>query len=62
MQNGRRPIYEKPESFFAVTFPMHNLRNLVRDVMLRLRIFSMPSAILGFWRIIPIIRAGLAVS
>ena len=36
MQNGKRPIYEKPEEFFALTFPTHNLRNLVRDVMLRL--------------------------
>ena len=30
MQNGKRPIYEKPEEFFALTFPTHNLRNLVR--------------------------------
>jgi len=36
MQNGKRPIYEKPEHFFALTFPTHNLRNLVRDVVLRL--------------------------
>src|SRR5438477_9239909 len=36
MQNGKRPIYEKPEQFFALTFPTHNLRNLVREVMLRL--------------------------
>lgn len=36
MQNGKRPIYEKPEEFFALTFPTHNLRNLVRDVTLRL--------------------------
>jgi hypothetical protein len=36
MQNGKRPIYEKPEEFFALTFPTHNLRSLVRDVMLRL--------------------------
>ena len=36
MQNGKRPIYEKPENFFALTFPTHNLRNLVRDVVLRL--------------------------
>ena len=36
MQNGKRPIYEKPEEFFALTFPTHNLRNLVRDVVLRL--------------------------
>ena len=36
MQNGKRPIYEKPEEFFALTFPTHNLRALVRDVMLRL--------------------------
>src|SRR3989442_80346 len=36
MQNGKRPIYERPEQFFALTFPTHNLRNLVREVMLRL--------------------------
>lgn len=36
MQNGKRPVYEKPEEFFALTFPTHNLRNLVRDVVLRL--------------------------
>jgi hypothetical protein len=36
MQNGKRPIYEKPENFFALTFPTHNLRGLVRDVVLRL--------------------------
>ena len=36
MQNGKRPIYERPEEFFALTFPTHNLRGLVRDVVLRL--------------------------
>ncbi len=36
MQNGKRPIYEKPENFFALTFPTHNLRGLVRDVVTRL--------------------------
>jgi hypothetical protein len=36
MQNGKHPIYEKPENFFALTFPTLNLRNLVRDVVLRL--------------------------
>ncbi|MEK6675065.1 MAG: DUF499 domain-containing protein [Planctomycetota bacterium] len=36
MQNGKRPIYEKPDEFFALTFPTHNLRKLVRDVVLRL--------------------------
>lgn len=36
MQRGKRPIYEKPEEFFALTFPTYNLRHLVRDVMLRL--------------------------
>lgn len=36
MQNGKRPIYEKPEEFFALTFPTHNLRNLVREVALRI--------------------------
>jgi hypothetical protein len=36
MQNGKRPIYENPDSFFALTYPTHNLRNLVREVVLRL--------------------------
>jgi hypothetical protein len=36
LQRGKRPIYEKPEHFFALTFPTYNLRHLVRDVVLRL--------------------------
>ena len=28
MQRGKRPIYEKPEQFFARTFPTYNLRQL----------------------------------
>lgn len=36
MQNGKRPIYEKPDEFFALTYATENLRNLVRDVVLRL--------------------------
>ena len=36
MQNGKRPIYEKPAEFFALTYPTYNLRNLARDVVLRL--------------------------
>ena len=35
MQQGKRPIYEDPEKFFALTFPTYNLRQLVRDVVLR---------------------------
>jgi hypothetical protein len=35
MQGGKRPIYEDPEKFFALTFPTYNLRQLVRDVVLR---------------------------
>jgi len=35
MQSGKRPIYEDPEKFFALTFPTYNLRQLVRDVILR---------------------------
>lgn len=35
MQGGRRPIYEDPKNFFALTFPTYNLRQLVRDVVLR---------------------------
>jgi hypothetical protein len=36
MQRGKRPVYERPEEFFALTFPTYNLRRLVRDVALRL--------------------------
>jgi hypothetical protein len=36
MQRGKRPIYEKAENFFALTFPTFNLRRLVRDTVLRL--------------------------
>ena len=36
MQRGKRPVYEKAEHFFALTFPTYNLRQLVRDVVLRL--------------------------
>jgi Protein of unknown function (DUF499) len=35
MQSGKRPVYEDPEQFFALTFPTYNLRQLVRDVVLR---------------------------
>jgi len=35
-QVGKRPVYEKPEEFFALTYPTYNLRQLVRDVVLRL--------------------------
>lgn len=36
MQRGVHPIYERPEEFFALTYPTFNLRKLVRDVVLRL--------------------------
>jgi hypothetical protein len=36
MQRGKQPVYEDPTSFFSLTFPTHNLRNLVRDVSQRL--------------------------
>lgn len=36
MQRGKQSVYEKPEHFFALTFATHNLRQLVRDVVLRL--------------------------
>ncbi len=36
MQGGKLPIYEDPVSFFALTYPTHNLRNFARDVVLRL--------------------------
>src|SRR5574341_1005843 len=31
MQRGKRPVYEKPGEFFALTFPTYNLRRLVHD-------------------------------
>ena len=33
---GTRPVYEDPAKFFALTFPTHALRELVRDVAHRL--------------------------
>lgn len=36
MQRRKRPIYEDPEHFFALTFPTYNLRHLVQEVVLRL--------------------------
>ena len=36
MQRGTRPIYEDPERFFALTFPTFSLRELAKDVVLRL--------------------------
>jgi hypothetical protein len=36
MQKGRRPVYEDPEQFFALTYPTYNLRELAKDVVLRL--------------------------
>ena len=36
MQKGRRPVYEQPGEFFALTYPTLNLRELVKDVALRL--------------------------
>lgn len=36
MQRGKRPVYEKADQFFSLTFPTYNLRKLVRDVVLRL--------------------------
>ena len=36
MQKGRRPVYEDPAQFFALTYPTYNLRELVKDVVLRL--------------------------
>ena len=36
MQKGLRPVYEDPAQFFALTYPTYNLRELARDVVLRL--------------------------
>lgn len=35
-RKGRRPIYENPAEFFALTYPTWNLRELVKQVVLRL--------------------------
>lgn len=42
MQRGKQPIYEKPLEFFALTFPTYNLRQLTRDVVLRLAGKTLP--------------------
>ena len=36
LSQGRRPVYEDPEKFFALTYPTHALRELVKDVAARL--------------------------
>jgi hypothetical protein len=36
MQRGARPIYEDPAEFFALTYPTFSLRELAKDVVLRL--------------------------
>ena len=36
LAQGRRPVYEDPEKFFARTYPTHALRELVKDVAARL--------------------------
>ena len=35
IQSGKRKVYEDPKEFFALTYPTYNLRQLVRDVVLR---------------------------
>ena len=37
MQRGQRPVYEDPAEFFALTYPTYNLRELVKDVVQRLK-------------------------
>src|SRR5712692_1853711 len=36
MQQGKRPAYEDPREFFALTYPTVNLRELAKDVVRRL--------------------------
>ena len=31
-----RPVYQNPYDFFALTYPTYNLRELAKDVVLRL--------------------------
>ncbi len=35
-QKGARPVYEDPANFFALTYPTYNLRELAKDVVMRL--------------------------
>ena len=37
MQRGQRRVYEDPAEFFALTYPTYNLRELVKDVVSRLK-------------------------
>jgi hypothetical protein len=36
MQKGTRPVYEDPATFFSLTYPTFSLRELAKDVVLRL--------------------------
>ena len=36
LARGKRVVYEDPEQFFALTYPTHALRELVKDVAIRL--------------------------
>lgn len=36
VQKGQRRVYEDPAEFFALTYPTFNLRELAKDVVLRL--------------------------
>ena len=36
LRRGKRRVYEDPSEFFALTYPTYNLRELARDVVLRL--------------------------
>jgi hypothetical protein len=36
LRRGLRPVYENPAEFFALTYPTYNLRELAREVVLRL--------------------------
>ena len=36
LARGKRPVYEDPAQFFALTYPAHALRELVKDVAVRL--------------------------
>ena len=36
LARGKRPVYEDPAQFFALTYPTHALRELAKDVAVRL--------------------------
>jgi len=40
LKKGKRPIYEDPTKFFALTYPTFSLRELAKDVVLAGNLFQ----------------------